>query len=513
MGGQLPRRESDSQTPKAASFSFARAFQAAIIAFLLGIFVGSSVPSLGIVLPLFLCFVAIAIAGLFQTRTSLYGAGVFCFLALGILLGAEAQARWDHARDPIEVSGVADIVRKPESREYAHIASVRLVSCSSHQCPEELIEVRFPLLSSIEYGERGSFTCTLEPPDEEWRMWHAARGIGYRCRDPEWERIGSTRPVRRALLSVSSRFEDAIMRHLPEPESGLAAGLLLGGDRRLPETVREEFRDAGLTHIVAVSGFNISIIAEYFLIIGIVLTLPRRRAAIFSLMATGAFVFIAGAPPSAVRALGMAGTLMLAHWLGRRYESLWALLFVAAVMLVGNPLLLRHDVGFQLSFLATAGIVLSMPIIARVIRNVPKLLAPFFEAFMLTIAANLLLIPVLLSVFGKFVPTAIPANTALLPFVPLSMLLSFLVGLFGMFSSALGTIAAFPAYAALHVIIEGARLSAHLGDTAIETEHLGWWIGVLWYGVLAWIFYRLRRSHRSDEGIKKSQSRDRGISR
>lgn len=324
-------------------------------------------------------------------------------------------------------------------------------------------------------------------------MWHATRGIAYRCRDPDWERTGTTRSVGRALLSVASRFENALTRNLPEPESGLAAGLILGGDGRLPDRAREEFRTAGLTHIVAVSGYNISIIAEYFLLLGILCSLPRRRAAPFAFLATSAFVFITGAPPSAVRALFMAGTLLLAQRLGRRYGSVSALALVAAIMLFRNPLLLRHDIGFQLSFLATAGIVFAAPLVGRIGRDVPKAATPFAEAFLVTLSANLLLIPVLLSAFGRFVPSAIPVNTLLLPLVPVSMLLSFLVGLLGMFSSALGTVFSFPAYAALHLITEGARFGARFGDSAIVTDGFGFTAWVVWYALSVWILSRFRR--------------------
>ncbi len=470
-----------------------RAFRFAVVFFVVGIFLGSAFPSVMFPVILFSVFVAIATAGIFPGRRSLRFALIACSISFGMLLATREESEWGRGRKPVEISGVADIVRKPEDLEYAVSTVVRIVSCDSDSCPPESVEVRFPVGSPVSYGDRGVFACRLEPVDADFRMWYATRNIAYRCRDPEWAYTGTTRPVRSALFRVSSRFETSLMRYLPEPESGLAAGLILGGDKRLPEEVREGFRNAGLTHIVAVSGYNISIIAEYLLFFGILLTLPRRRAAPFALLGTAGFVFIAGAPPSATRALCMAGTLMLAQWFGRRYESLFALVFVAALMLLFDPLLLFHDVGFQLSFLATAGIVLSSSLVGRMTRHVPKIASPFLEAFLITIAANLLLVPILLSGFGRFVPTAIPVNTILLPLVPLSMLLSFLVGLFGTFSSVLGTMSSFPAYAALHVIIEGARFGASFGDMAVETDRFGWGPAFLWYGTLASLFFLIRR--------------------
>jgi len=476
----------------------ARVFRIAAIASVLGVFLGSAVPALGTAIAFLSVSVGIAVSGIFQDRRAFFLSGIMFALASGTVLSSDAERFWDRDRVPVTTEGTADIVGRPEDREYGVSAVIRFSSCGPAGCPKERIEAVFSPLEEPSYGDRGTFSCLLDPIDPEWRMWYATRGIAYRCRDPQWRKTGESRPVRTTLMRSSSRFEESLARYLPEPEAGLAAGLLLGGDKRLPEEVREAFRDAGLTHIVAVSGYNISVIAEYFLFLGILLTLPRRRAAPFALLATTGFVFVAGAPSSAVRALFMAGTLMLAQWLGRRYESLFALVFVAAVMLLFDPLLLVHDIGFQLSFLATAGIVLAGPRVGRVVRHVPKPVSPFFEAFLVTVAANLLLIPILLSNFGRFVPAAILTNTVLLPVVPVSMSLAFLTGLLGMFSSALGTIFSFPTYAALHLIVEGARFGAGFGDTAIETESFGWGAGLLWYGALAWIFFRIRRKRLSE---------------
>lgn len=473
--------------------SHASVFRLATLLFILGISAGSLFSETVPFVPLSVLFVGLGAVGTWQDRRSVSVAVLLSAFAFGMFLSAREEVRWSHPTEPMRVSGRAEIIRQPESGDGFRDAVVLFDTCGPGDCPSGLVTVRFSPLDDIAYGDAGSLSCDLTPPDPEWRMWYAKDGIAYRCLEPEWEGAGTTRPVRRALLSFSSRFETATERFLPEPESALAEGLLLGGDRRLPETVRETFRDAGLTHIVAVSGFNISVIAGYFLLFGILLFLPRKRAAPFSLFATVAFVFVAGAPPSAVRALFMVGTLLLAQWLGRRYESLFALVFVAGAMLLFNPLLLVHDVGFQLSFLATAGIVLSTPFIGRAVRNMPKPAAIFLEAFLLTIAANLLLIPVLFATFGSFSPMAIPVNTVLLPLVPVSMLFSFLVGFFGMFSATLGTILSFPAYATLHLIVEGARFGARFHDTAVIWDGFGPFAAIVWYGMLAFPYLRFRK--------------------
>ncbi|NTW14187.1 MAG: ComEC/Rec2 family competence protein [Candidatus Moranbacteria bacterium] len=477
-------------------------FRYSILLFISGIVFGSFFPDSSPWVPILIMIFTLAVAGTWQNRLSFIVVVMAFFLSMGYFLSAHAESFWSVDRPSIRVSGVAEIVRSPVMGESYREAAVSLSSCDEDSCPRELIMARFPILEDVAYGDKGSFSCVLEPPDTSWKMYYAKDGIAYRCRGPIWKKTGEARPIRRALLGMASRFESAIAHALPEPESSLAVGLLIGGDSGLPASAREDFRAAGLTHIVAVSGFNISIIAEYFLLFGVALFLPRRKAALFAMAGTTAFVFVAGAPSSAVRALFMASTLLLAQWFGRRYASPWALLFAAAIMLLMNPLLLRSDIGFQLSFLATAGVILSAPIVSGILRSVPRVTESFLEALFLTISANAFLLPVMFANFGKFTPVAIPANTVLLPLVPAAMFFSFVAGSVGSFVPMLGSLFAFPAYATLHPIVSGAHYAASFKESAIVSEHFGWLETVCWYAALAVIFSFLRRRFGSD--IKKT---------
>jgi len=238
-----------------------------------------------------------------------------------------------------------------------------------------------------------------------------------------------------------------------------------------------------------VSGYNITILSFAFLFLGILLFLPRKQAILFALAASGVFVFLAGMPSSGVRALAMAAVIFLATLLGRRSASVPALAFAGAAMLLQNPLLLRYDVGFDLSFLATLGIVLLTPLSQTLLSRIRH--GQFlFETAFLTISAELFILPVLFSTFGTFSLAAIVSNTLLLRSCRPRCSARFLAGLFGIAAPVLGELFAFPAYLLLHVITLGAKWFSEVGIGRITLAHFGWLEGVVWYAaVFGFLWY------------------------
>lgn len=469
-----------------------------------GVFFGSSFSVQSPIVPMLLVAIGVAVFAIWPRRNGALILSCCLACSLGFFLSATRESTWNRERPIGNVDGIATIVRNPESDDSGRSAVFRFDSCTDGAaCPRELVSGTFSIRSGVSYGDVGKLSCPLEIPDEAWRMYYAKDGVAYRCRVSSWEKIGSRYPIRRSLFRFSGRFQEALSRALPEPEAGLAAGLLIGGSKRLPDAVVADFRSAGLSHIVAVSGYNISIIAICFLLLGIVCFLPRPKAAVFSLLATAAFVIISGAPASAVRAFGMSSVLVSAGWFGRRYASVQAIVLVASLMLLWNPLLLRHDIGFLLSFAATVGIASSSPWIGRVMRRVSH--GGFFvEAALLTFSANLFVMPVIFANFGTFSPVSFLSNAIILPIVPYAMLLSAVTGAAGMMSPFLGSLFAFPAYAAIRPIVLGAEYAAALSRKAMIQAEFGWVASIVWYGTIGLLFLLLekRRRHSLSIGMK-----------
>lgn len=479
--------------------SVSAVFRFVLVSFVLGVALGTFSYEGPLVGSLLVLASGLAILGAWPDRRGVVSFLIAGSFAFGWFQAGKAETYWRSMPDMGSASGIVEVVRKPEPRDFSLDAVVVFRSCDAGSCPKERILVRFPISTAVTFGDMGELSCELTLPEEEWRMYHAKEGVSHICKKPEWERFPGNESIPARLIRLSDQFEESLFRSLPEPESSLSAGLLLGGEGRLPAETKDDFRAAGLAHVVAVSGYNISIIAGYLLLVGIAIFLPRRKAAIFAFFGTLAFVFVSGSPPSAMRAIGMASVLILAWLFGRRYASLHALLFAAAVMLAIDPLIIRHDLGFLLSFAATAGIILTSPIVGRMLRNVRSLPRIFLEALLLTVSAELFILPIVFANFGHFSFAAFPANAMLLPLVPIAMLLSLIAGMAGMLSETLGTIFGFPAYASLHTIISGASYAASFKEMDMTWEHFGWTEAVLWYVVLGTVLAFAIRFHRKGD--------------
>ena len=247
------------------------------------------------------------------------------------------------------------------------------------------------------------------------------------------------------LLNIKKSFIDIINKIIFEPQASFLAALLVGAKRTLPPDLVDAFNRTGTSHIVAISGYNISIVSIMLLNFLSYLLLPRRL--IFWLVGIGLVLFtlIAGAGASVIRAAIMGGLLILARREGRSYQITNAIIFAGAAMLFFNPYLLRHDASFQLSFLATLGLVYLAPHFNKWFSRLPNFLS-FRANLAATLSAQIMTLPIILFGFGRFSLIAVLANVLILPVIPLTMLFGFLAGLMGFLSLKIAAIFILPAW-------------------------------------------------------------------
>src|SRR5262249_39924704 len=155
------------------------------------------------------------------------------------------------------------------------------------------------------------------------------------------------------LEQLRRRAGDALAAAIPEPEAGLAAGIVIGLRDRVDRDLAAAFTTVGASHVVAISGWNIAIVAST--VAALAGALGRRRRPVLLVVSIVAYVLFAGASPSVVRAAAMAGVVLLARETGRAGRASAALGWAAALLLFADPDLVT-DAGFQLSTLATGGI-------------------------------------------------------------------------------------------------------------------------------------------------------------
>lgn len=215
-------------------------------------------------------------------------------------------------------------------------------------------------------------------------------------------------------------LEIDLRRHIPGAEGALATGVLFGDDRLLPRATRDAFARTGTAHIMALSGWNVALVAGLCALIGQHLGRGRSRVwLVGSALAIWAFVLFVGASPSLVRAAIMGSLYLGAEALGRRGDALNALACAAIGMTARDPGTLL-DIGFQLSCAATIGLIVAAPPLLAGLRRlaVPSLLAAPTAA---TLAADVATLPLSLHHFGQFSLVTLPTNLLVEWPVPLIM--------------------------------------------------------------------------------------------
>lgn len=237
-------------------------------------------------------------------------------------------------------------------------------------------------------------------------------------------------------------FADAVRRAIPDPESSLGLGYLVGQKRALPADLIEALKIAGLTHIVVASGYNLTVLVR--LARRLFEKLSKYLAALSASAMIAGFVAITGLSPSMTRAGLVAGLSLAAWYYGRRFHPLVLLPIAAAITVLMKPGYLWGDLGWQLSFAAFAGVMILAPLLQRFFFGETK---PSFVRQILgeTVSALILTAPILISGFGQISNVAIVANLLVLPLVPLAMLLTFISGVGALIIPALSVILALPA--------------------------------------------------------------------
>lgn len=337
--------------------------------------------------------------------------------------------------------------------------------------------------SEIHEGNIIELQCSLEIPkiqneDFDYRMYLARDGIGYVCKKPYFKIISERKNVFGVLKSFREKGERVLDKLIPQPEAGLAKGVLFGGNNLLSQSVADAFSKTGTTHIVAVSGYNVTIIVEYLILLGVFMGLWRRQAVVFAIVGIVSFVVMVGFSASAVRAAVMASVLLWAMRYGRLSKSSNAILFAATCMLLLNPLLLRWDIGFQLSFLATIGIVFVSPLLDPW-REKIKLFG-IMDAVIVTLCAQILVVPIIAYNFKTFSVISVLANMLVLPLIPIAMMFAFAAVTMGLINFFLGLPFAWITYLILHLVVKIIQFLASFSWASISFETTPG-VVILWY--------------------------------
>jgi competence protein ComEC len=392
-------------------------------------------------------------------------------------------------------SYIGRIIREPEKTASGKNIVV--------QIGRELVLVKTDSETKVQYGDTVSIVGKLALPEPfitdlgrefDYLGYLRAKGISYTMSFGKVTVTDSTtgNPLLRFLFTAKERFITALAEVLPEPEVGLGKGLLLGVNHALTTDLEDIFRRAGIIHIVVLSGYNIMLVVQCVLLV-LAGFLPLRTRTIVGMVAIAGFALVVGLGASVVRASIMAALTLVALLFGRRYAVTRALFLAGAVMLVVNPYLLVHDLGFQLSFMATLGLLLLSPELERLALWVPEKFG--LRGFLLaTIATQIAVLPILLYSMGQFSLISLAVNLLVLPVVSIAMLVTFCTGLVALVSPSIALIPGSAAYVVLAYIIGIATKCASLPFAVVTVSFFPWYGVPLLYLLLgAWLYYRTVR--------------------
>ncbi len=362
-----------------------------------------------------------------------------------------------------------------------------------------LVAVTLPRYPEIEPGQRIAFDGSIDsPPDGPYGDYLARIGVAGTVRARSLTVEGATDGPGAALERLRRGAGDALAAAIPEPEAGLAAGIVVGLRDEVDRDLAAAFTTVGASHVVAISGWNIAIVGAT--VAALAGGLGRRRRSAILLVAIVAYVLFAGASASVVRAAAMAGVVLLARETGRAGRAAAALGWAAAILLFVEPSLVT-DAGFQLSSLATAGILAWADRIEARLRRVAggRLPGWLAESLGVSLAAQAATLPIVLATFGRLALIAPASNLLIVPLVAPAMAAAG-VALAGGSLAVLGgpaivaTIAGLPAWALLTAMCTIVRASAAVPFASVALDAPWSSVAAAIVVVVAVLVWHLRRS-------------------
>lgn len=396
------------------------------------------------------------------------------------------QGLEDYQDQKVQIIGI--VAEEPEAKTDRTNIIIKTQTINGQTVHSRLILV-LPIYAKYSFGDKLSVLGKISTPQAlpgEFSYSDYLRRFGIfgviNYPTVEFLQAGQGNKIKSAILNIKKSF-DAKMNRLPEPESTFLKGILIGEKEGFSKEMLNQFSITGTSHLIAVSGFNITIIA--YALSQVLSRFGRRLTFVGSVVAIIVFVILTGASASVVRAGIMGGMFLLAQNVGRLYGITNALFLTAVIMLAQNPMILKFDAGFQLSFLALMGLVYLSPIIERLSRNKYKFISQFFIP---TISAQIATLPLISATFGRISLIAPITNLLILPAIPIVMLLGFVALVASFFLPFFSAVVFFPVWFLLALILKIIYLSSQIQLAAISLKFSATVVTV-YYSLLTIVIY------------------------
>jgi len=351
----------------------------------------------------------------------------------------------------------------------------------------------------VNYGDKVKVKGVLEEPlnfvtntgkEFNYKRYLANKDIYYLIKNAEIEIIssGNGSMIKTWLYKVRASFMQNINNVIPMPESDLANGLILGARGGFDEDTKQEFIDTGTIHIIALSGYNVSIVANNVMkFFGLIFS--TTVSIVLGFVVIILFIVMTGASATAIRAGIMASIMLLGRMTERKYLAGRALVVAGLLMIAYDPRVVA-DMSFQLSFIATGGVLFVTPKVINWFRFLP-LRYGIREMVASTVAATISVLPVLLYLTGVLSLVSLPANFLILLIIPYVMLFIFTTGMVGFIIPILAIIFGYITYIILLYMLYVIHFFGSLPFASISIQSFPLVLAILIYGfLLYWMFKR-----------------------
>lgn len=350
----------------------------------------------------------------------------------------------------------------------------------------------------VSYGDEVKVKGILEEPENfttdvgkefNYKRYLANKDIYYLIKNAEIEVIsnGNGSQVKAWLYQLRASFMQNINSVIPMPESDLANGLILGARGGFDTDTKQEFIDTGTIHIIALSGYNVSIVANNVMkFFGLIFS--TTISIILGFIVIILFIIMTGASATAVRAGVMASIMLLGRMTDRRYVAGRALIVAGLLMVSYDPRTIV-DMSFQLSFIATGGVLFLTPKVLKWFNFLP-LRFGIREMVASTVAATISVLPILLYLTGVLSLVSLPANFLILLLIPTAMLFIFITGMAGFISPLLSIMIGYITYLILLYILNIIHFFGSLSFASISIQSFPLVITIAIYIYIFWWVFK-----------------------
>jgi competence protein ComEC len=392
-----------------------------------------------------------------------------------------------------KVNLVGEIVDEPDIRENNQKLTVEVGE--GEEKTKILVTVGFS--TDYKYGDEVKFSGKLQKPEnfttdqgkEFYYLNYLKKdGIYYVMNYVNLEVVsqGHGNKIKSLLFNIKEKFLEKINLAIDSPENLLMGGLILGEKAAFSQELRQQFVDTGTIHIVALSGYNVTIVAEW--IMKLFAFLPVQAGIGVGIVTILLFVLMSGGGSTALRAGIMAVLALIARATGRDYDVARALVLALVLMILVNPYLLVYDVSFQLSFIATVAVIFLSPRIEKYFLWVTDKFE-LRDIVSVTLSAYIFVLPFILYKMGNLSLVALPANVLVLPLIPFTMLLGFLTGFVGLIWYGFSIPFGFISYIFLHYELSVISFFADFPLASITLPNFPLFLTVLIYMYFTYMLF------------------------